>query len=103
MPDAAGSPGELRAALEALSQARDAVAAATSAVNRALQQLDDQPSPLLRPAEVAEQAGIGLRTVYDLMDRGDLPSVRLGRSRRVPRAAAISRARRMRCPWRSRC
>jgi excisionase family DNA binding protein len=39
---------------------------------------------LLKPAEAAELLGVGRSTLYELLSRGDVPSVRLGRSIRVP-------------------
>jgi excisionase family DNA binding protein len=39
---------------------------------------------LLRPGECAELLGISRSMVYLLVDRGDLPVVRLGKSVRVP-------------------
>ena len=39
---------------------------------------------LLRPAEAAEAIGIGRSKVYDLIASGDLPSIRIGGSVRVP-------------------
>jgi excisionase family DNA binding protein len=39
---------------------------------------------LVRPAEAAEAIGIGRSKIYELLARGDLPSVRIGSSVRVP-------------------
>ena len=39
---------------------------------------------LLRPVEAAEAIGIGRSKVYELIARGELPSVRIGSSVRVP-------------------
>ena len=39
---------------------------------------------LLRPAEVAELLALGRSKTYLLIASGDLPSVRIGRSVRVP-------------------
>ena len=39
---------------------------------------------LLRPAEAAEAIGIGRSKLYELLACGDLPSVRIGGSIRVP-------------------
>lgn len=39
---------------------------------------------LLRPMEVAEVLGIGRSRAYELIREGQLPTVRLGRSVRVP-------------------
>ncbi len=41
------------------------------------------PDRLLTADEVAEKLSIGLSTAYMLLQRGDLPSVRIGRSVRV--------------------
>ena len=42
---------------------------------------------LLSPEEAAEVLGVGRSTVYDLMRMRLLPSVKIGRSRRVPAEA----------------
>jgi excisionase family DNA binding protein len=39
---------------------------------------------LLRPEEVAQALGIGRTTVFELMRSGELPSVKIGVSRRIP-------------------
>jgi excisionase family DNA binding protein len=39
---------------------------------------------LLRPLEAAEAIGIGRSKVYELLASGELPSVRVGSSVRVP-------------------
>jgi excisionase family DNA binding protein len=39
---------------------------------------------LLRPVEVGEAIGIGRSKVYELLASGELPSVRIGCSVRVP-------------------
>ena len=39
---------------------------------------------LLRPEEVAEKLGCGRSAVFDLLRKGELRSVKLGRSRRIP-------------------
>lgn len=39
---------------------------------------------LLTPEEAAEMLGVGRVTVYDLMRMRVLPSVKIGRARRVP-------------------
>jgi len=39
---------------------------------------------LLRPAEAAEVIGIGRSKVYELLASGELPSIRIGGSVRVP-------------------
>jgi excisionase family DNA binding protein len=53
-----------------------------------LQVLESQPGTrvpdrLLTADEVAERLSIGLSTAYLLLQRGELPSVRIGRSVRV--------------------
>jgi excisionase family DNA binding protein len=42
---------------------------------------------LLRLPEVAALLGIGRSTVYELVQRGDLPTVHVGRALRIPSAA----------------
>ena len=39
---------------------------------------------LLRPIEAAEAIGIGRSKVYELLAAGELPSIRIGSSLRVP-------------------
>jgi excisionase family DNA binding protein len=39
---------------------------------------------MLRPTEAAEAIGIGRSKIYELLAGGDLPSVRIGGSIRVP-------------------
>lgn len=39
---------------------------------------------LYTPEAAAERLSVGRATVYELMRRGELGSVRLGRSRRIP-------------------
>lgn len=39
---------------------------------------------LLRPTEAAEAIGVGRSKVYELLASGELPSVRIGSSIRVP-------------------
>jgi len=41
------------------------------------------PSRLLNAQDIAEALNIGLSTVYLLLERGELPSIRIGRSVRV--------------------
>lgn len=46
----------------------------------------ERPEPvMLKPAEVAALLSLSRSEVYRLMDRGVIPSVAFGRSRRVPR------------------
>lgn len=45
---------------------------------------------LLTPVEVASELKIDVRTVYKLLNSGELPSVRLGyRTKRIRRAALV--------------
>jgi excisionase family DNA binding protein len=39
---------------------------------------------LLRPIEAAEQLGIGRSKIYELLASGEIPSIRVGASVRVP-------------------
>ncbi len=39
---------------------------------------------LLRPEEVATAPGVGRKTVFELMRAGELRSVKIGKSRRIP-------------------
>jgi len=47
-------------------------------------------SLLLRPDEAAAVLAIGRSTLYELVDSGDVPSVRIGRSRRFRRSDLVS-------------
>ncbi len=42
---------------------------------------------MLNVQQVADQLGIGKTKVYELLDRGDIRSLRIGAARRIPRAA----------------
>lgn len=44
-------------------------------------------SLLLKPTEVAQVLGLGRTKVFEMVARGELPVVRIGRSVRVPRTA----------------
>jgi excisionase family DNA binding protein len=44
------------------------------------------PRVLLTVHEAAEQLGVGRSFLYGVIQRGDLPTVKLGRARRVPAA-----------------
>jgi excisionase family DNA binding protein len=48
-----------------------------------LQIEEKTPSRLLNAQDIAEVLSIGLSTVYLLLERGDLPCIRIGRSVRV--------------------
>ena len=47
---------------------------------------------LMRIAEVARFYGVSRAKVYQLMDRGELAWVKLGRARRIPRRAVVELA-----------
>ncbi|TAK70476.1 MAG: DNA-binding protein [Actinomycetota bacterium] len=47
------------------------------------------PPILLTPEQAARVLGLGRTTVYALMRDGELRSVRLGRSRRIPYASLV--------------
>lgn len=42
---------------------------------------------LLKPSEVAQILGIGCSLTYELIARGEIPSIRLGRCIRIPKLA----------------
>jgi len=42
---------------------------------------------LLKPSEVSQALGIGRSLVYELISQGEIPSVRVGRCVRVPKAS----------------
>jgi excisionase family DNA binding protein len=42
---------------------------------------------LLRPREAAQALGLSTSNVFALVRRGELPSLRIGRALRIPRAA----------------
>ncbi len=42
---------------------------------------------VVTPEEAAEMLKVGRTKIYALMQRGELRSVRIGKSRRIPRAA----------------
>ncbi len=44
-------------------------------------------SILLRAGEVSQVLGLGRSKIYEMMAAGELPTVRVGRAIRVPRAA----------------
>jgi excisionase family DNA binding protein len=45
---------------------------------------DEMERLLLRPIEAAEAIGVGRSKIYELLARGELPSIRVGSSVRVP-------------------
>ena len=47
---------------------------------------------LERVSEVARFLGLSRSQVYKLMDEGELPYVKIGKSRRIPRQAMVSLA-----------
>ena len=42
---------------------------------------------VLKPSEVAEALAVSRGTVYEMIRRGEIPSIRMGRNVRVPRKA----------------
>lgn len=50
---------------------------------------------LLKPREVAEQLSVSAKTVYRLMDQGEIRRVKVGHSWRVPVAAVTDYIRRL--------
>lgn len=55
-----------------------------------------QQQLLLTPESAAERLAIGERTLYRLLEAGELPSVRIGRSRRIPADALVEYVERLR-------
>ncbi len=53
---------------------------------------------LLKPEEAAEVLSIGRSKVYELIGTGELASVRIGTSRRVPTDALVEFVSRLRSP-----
>lgn len=51
---------------------------------------------LLAPERAAEQLGVGRTTIYALIASGDLESVKIGRSRRIPVDALVAYVERLR-------
>jgi len=49
--------------------------------------IDQREKLLLTPEEAGERLGVGRTQVYDLMRRGELLSVHIGRLRRIPVSA----------------
>jgi len=49
----------------------------------------DDCGDVLGVEELRQVLHIGLRQAYELLRRGDIYSVRIGRSRRIPRAAVV--------------
>ena len=47
--------------------------------------------PLLTPADVAEQFSVSLPTVYRWVGNGQVPSVRIGRTIRIPSRLLVDR------------
>jgi excisionase family DNA binding protein len=47
----------------------------------------DQLPEYLTPEELGSYLGLGRGTAYDLLRRGEIPSIRLGRLIRVPKSA----------------
>ncbi len=51
---------------------------------------------LLTTDEAADLLGVGRTTVYELLNAGLVESVRIGRARRIPRAALVAYVARLR-------
>ncbi len=51
---------------------------------------------LLTTTEAADLLGVSRTTVYELLNTGQLESVRIGRARRIPRAALVAYVDRLR-------
>ena len=49
--------------------------------------VDDRERLLLRIPEAAERLSVGRSTVYELVQRGELPTIHIGRSVRIPAEA----------------
>ena len=47
---------------------------------------------LMKVAEAAAFLSLSRATLYTLMDRGELPFVKIGRSRRIPKRAVVELA-----------
>lgn len=50
----------------------------------------DDPPALLRPEEAGHLLSIGRSKIYQLMAAGEIPTVRIGKSVRVPRAGLLA-------------
>jgi len=51
--------------------------------------MTDEPPLMLTPRQVQRMLQLSPSTVYRMLDDGSIPSVKIGRSRRVPAAAMI--------------
>ncbi len=51
----------------------------------------DELPELLTPEEFRTVAGLGRATTYELIRRGQIPSVRFGRQIRIPKSALMAR------------
>jgi excisionase family DNA binding protein len=59
--------------------------------------MTETPRLLLSPKRVAERLDMGRTKISELISTGELESVRIGRSRRVPADAVSSYVERLRC------
>jgi len=48
------------------------------------------PKPNLRPAEIAKFLDVSTATIYELIDQGEIPSLRVGRQLRIPRERFVT-------------
>jgi excisionase family DNA binding protein len=53
-------------------------------MSKSIQERTDDSKLLLKASEVADRLSVGRATAYELMAAGTLPTVRIGRSIRVP-------------------
>ena len=58
--------------------------------------MEPVPTLLLRPEQCAQATNLSRTVIYELLATGELESVRVGRSRRVPAAALESFVERLR-------
>lgn len=71
-------------------EVRQAFAALLAEVERLIERAPSSADELLRVEEVARRLGLSLRTTRERIGNGEIPSVKLGRSRRV-RASDVAR------------
>lgn len=51
--------------------------------------MTDEPPLMLTPRQVQRMLQLSPSTIYRLLDDGSIPSVKIGRSRRIPAGALI--------------
>lgn len=58
---------------------------------------DAGPPPVLhRPEDAADQLGVSRAQIFDLMKRGEIESVKIGRLRRIPHVVLVAYVERLR-------